>query len=521
MPDAAEATPPSLDHLVGSSSDPLGPDTSSIGENLKSIGRDEVADKERVYNKQERDLHRDQAEVQHTYDGIGPVPDRQWNADEEREKRIRTPLEDFGSLGSIFALAASAFTHQPMINGLNGAAAAMNAARAGDTEGYEAAYDAFKKNADLALRRHDMQRQSYDDAIKKLNSDHAAGIAELQVVAAKYGDKKAQAFIEAGMLPELLEYKQKEAQAAVKLAEARDQLTETSIKQQALESDPHWQSQDPDPQKRAGYRLEAFNRVYHAEKQTPQQQLMARWFFEHPEGTVEEAAKFADEHGIIRQYGLSGGTKGNSTLTVDRQNAKAADEYAQRMRDENPDMSEDDIQKARASKYSELKSAASSPSGNQIDWMKGQRQRITETEKLIDEAEQLLIKHKALTGLGGKITRPGEVISNWFGSDQTDRARFESIIAELREFGPRLLNESKGRPLASEADKIDKIVRGTNAGDTTANTARQLDELRKTLQRFDQGLEQRITGGGTQSNKAPAANDATPTDWLDQYPVKK
>ena len=48
--------------------------------------------------------------------------------------------------------------------------------------------------------------------------------------------------------------------------------------------------------------------------------------------------------------------------------------------------------------------------------------RIDTANQAIDKVEALLKKHNAMTGLGGKITRPGEVVSNWFGNNETDRA---------------------------------------------------------------------------------------------------
>jgi hypothetical protein len=96
-------------------------------------------------------------------------------------------------------------------------------------------------------------------------------------------------------------------------------------------------------------------------------------------------------------------------------------------------------------------------------------------------------------------------------------------VLELQEIVPRILTDSTGRPLASAQKKVDSIVAGLEAGDTSANTIRAYEDLIKEM-------EERQKEYVSRRDKAPAA--AAPLkkdeggstgniDWLNAYPVKK
>jgi len=97
-------------------------------------------------------------------------------------------------------------------------------------------------------------------------------------------------------------------------------------------------------------------------------------------------------------------------------------------------MSEDEIAKKGAEMYSKLKSSATPITATNRDQLDSMITRI-DTANGHRQVEALLKKHNALTGLGGKVTRPAETVSNWFGSNETDRAQFRRYIEELRELG--------------------------------------------------------------------------------------
>lgn len=538
---------------------PAGADIGSLlkpmTEGLSGLQREKTERTDAILSDTEQQLKTDEARVAKAYaaTGVGPNELQPWDHAKQEEKYRTDPIEAFGSLGSVFGIVASAFTRAPMENALNASAAAIRATKEGNDEQRERAFRSYKENIDLVMKRHQMMHDSYADAVTLMKTNMAAGEARMSMEAARFGDKKTQFLLENGMSEELFKLIDSRNKAAIGMQEASNSITEDGMKKKIFEGqlkaidENTKESKDPQAQQMAAaHKLAAWQTVFGADKQNPQQALMGRFFMEKPNATAEEAAEFAEKHGITHTYkadvnatiiqalkdekeaaGLpppsaseiaeaiaktkGSGARGSTNLTVQRQNAAAADTYAQSLRKENPEMPEDEVQKKRAQKYSELQAASASPSGNQLDWMKGQVFRIGESQSVIDKAEALMKKHNAITGLGGKITRPGEALSNVFGSNATDRAQFESYISELKEWGPRLLNESKGKPLASEADKIDKIIRGLNWGDTTANTARNLKELRDTLERFKGNLDQRIQGGaGDSPSKRPESGGEMP-----------
>ena len=118
--------------IVGKSSALTGPNGT-----LTNLARDRGAALDSADKQMEGRLERDRAERERAYRQEAAGPDSlppKWDADAERAKRVRGPIEQFGSVGVIFALAVSAFTKQPMTTALNAAAGAMQAIKAGDEE---------------------------------------------------------------------------------------------------------------------------------------------------------------------------------------------------------------------------------------------------------------------------------------------------------------------------------------------------------------------------------------------------
>ena len=313
---------------------------------------------------------------------------------------------------------------------------------------------------------------------------------------------------------ELIEMMGARAKSADQIAQYNDSTTERTLRDAAYKAGVAGLPKTGNPQVDAAHKLALFTRTHGAEKETPQQSLMGQYFLEHPEATAEEAATFADKHGIIRQYGTAGG---GVTLTNDRTINKDADAHKARMREEHPDWDEDRLTAERDAYVKNRKIATSAPSGNKLDELTGKVDRIDNMDHTIDKVEDLLKKHNAITGLGGTITRPAEAVSNVFGSNATDRKEFERLVSELQEWAPNALNDRNGRPLSSEASKIQTIIAGLKLGDTTANTARAYAELRPLLKAIKKQLQERKTGGA--SSAAPAEPEKT--DWLSAYPEVK
>ena len=197
----------------------------------------------------------------------------------------------------------------------------------------------------------------------------------------------------------------------------------------------------------------------------------------------------------MEKFRATGG--GASNLTTDRQRAQDILAYRQSLKDEknedgSPKYTPDQIARLAANKESELKSMAAGVTANIANNGKIRLEQIKYSTEAIDKVESLLKKHNALTGLGGKISRPAETLASVFGSNSTDRHEFESLIGELREWGPRIMTNSSGRPLSAEQSNIASVIRGLNMGDTTKITAERLYNYKKLLQEMATDTEKRI-----------------------------
>lgn len=197
---------------------------------LQKIEADKEAAAEPIRRQTAKDADTDKQIVDKSYAGIEPVDIPKWDAEKEAAKVRTDPLEAFGSAASIFAIAASAFTHTPITNALNGSAAAMQAIKNGDEEGYQRNYDAFKENVKIALDRHNAQHEDYQDAIEKMKTDMAQGAAMITAATAKYGDQATALMNEAGLYEKLGSLQQSRASAARDMLEALPKLEMDNLK---------------------------------------------------------------------------------------------------------------------------------------------------------------------------------------------------------------------------------------------------------------------------------------------------
>lgn len=544
-------------------------------------------------------MERDRAQMDRAFQAEGAaaaaIPPK-WDADKERKDRIRGPMEQFGSVGSVFAMAASLFTKTPMTSALNAGAAAMKAIQESDEKGYESAYKAWKDNTELALKRFNMEHQMFSDASHLMTTDMSAWALKQKAIAARFDNQSAMIMLENGMYKELVDVQNSQVRAAKELVEAKKGFEEFDLQHKIIaasnaDAPPDetpkqyvqrnlnllhelksgarsWQQEalrnfeltnpNATPEQRAAFMQsirggaggkpatpeqeftkrfweqnpdatpeefsEAFGNFKKNQKtESPDQKFISEYYKERPEATEAEFSKAFGEWKKNQKDPKSGaGSLGNTELTMDRQNAAAVAKQKEIWRKEG--MPEDQIAAKGAEMYSQLKAKATPITATNRDQLDSMITRIDTANGAIDKVEALLKKHGALTGLGGKITRPAEVVSNWFQSNDTDRAQFRRYIEELRELGPRLLQESKSRPLSSEEKRIAAIVPGLDAGDTTQNTVRGLKELQDLFKTLRSGLELRRGGtfdpakpfGGAQPEK-PKPQGGNP--W-DSAPIK-
>ena len=276
-----------------------------------------------------------------------PALTHPWNADKERAERIKGPLENFGSVGMIFALAASAFTKTPMTSALNAGAAAMNAMREGDELAYKSAYQAWKDNTELVKKRFDMERAVYDDANKLATTDLNAWRNQMEIAASQFGDEKLKIMAQNGMIPEVFQTMEARANSIQKAVKAVDDQTTFNLTSDlAKDKFAQWKEAHPPPAQDAPqneqlkYGLESrvaeHQALLDAKRQVaqskstvrgglnPDQEFAQRWWAENPKGTAEE---FGVAFGQYKQGQKAPSTK---ALSPDQQ-------FAQKWWEEHPD----------------------------------------------------------------------------------------------------------------------------------------------------------------------------------------
>lgn len=215
---------------VGSSLDDLVRPPKGLQEGLVDISKRKGAADEQIYQRMANTTDEDQKRLRDAYDktGIQPGEFKKWNADEEMAKRRTDPIEAFGSFGSVFGILASAFTHAPMENAMNASAAAMNAIKAGDEAGYDKAYKAWQDNTKVALERHQMEHQAFQDASVLMKTNLEAGLNMARLNAARFDNKKEQYLLENGMIKEWFDYQAAKQKAGLALAETMPKIEEVN-----------------------------------------------------------------------------------------------------------------------------------------------------------------------------------------------------------------------------------------------------------------------------------------------------
>jgi hypothetical protein len=242
-----------------------------------------------------------------------------WNETKQKEKFATDPVKAFGSVGSVFAMVAAAFTHRPMINALQGSAAAMDATREGDEKAYKDAYTAWKDNTELALKRHDMMRQEFEDAAKVGQTDIAAAKQQQLAIALKYDDKRRIFLLQNGLDEEYLKLEEMSNKVAEETRKHVNSIKEDTIANMTHESmvgqiNKAFEGRPKDDPQRLGLLAEADRRYLHTLQggkttlmEDEQWQTVIQWEKEHAkdrngEGpTAEERQKFLQ--GFQARYG--------------------------------------------------------------------------------------------------------------------------------------------------------------------------------------------------------------------------
>lgn len=303
------APPPSnLDTMAGNAP-PLAPPPPGFGdperdrevtEGLAGLKASEIAEKEKVENRMMAGIDKytgiTEAARRATSASMDAIP-QPWNAQQMRDQFSTNPLAAFGSAASVFAILASSFTHAPMMNALNGSAAAMNAIRSRNDEDYQKAFDAWKANSDLAIKRTNMMRENFRDALELLKTQPEVARAQLAAIATKFGDRASLMYLENGMDDKLLDYHNKQAEAASRYVDAQKKLLDYNINWQVYNLDPRSKSGDPQQMKDAWQDAQG-------EKLTPMQDAYRQYIRQNPNSSAEQRAKFIQDYSVTGRGGI-------------------------------------------------------------------------------------------------------------------------------------------------------------------------------------------------------------------------
>jgi hypothetical protein len=546
---------------IGALTPDLAPTTSSAIGDLTKLKKQQVAEETNVINLADKRLEADQERVEKAFKAEGYEPDqlKPWDADKEHRKFESNPIEGIGSVGSIFAVIASAFTKAPATNAMLGMAGAINSIKAGDEASYQRAYDSYKENMKLALERHKIEHEQYQDAVNLMSTNMAAGQAKMHNLAVKFNDQQTLMLLEHGMSKELFEMMAARNKASESMLDLNEKVTKATFQKLAVDQLKQNPPNTGDPVQDKLMMAAQVQRIYDGDGKygTAEQEAVGRYVMTHRndppdkfadgladihqqfsakapniEGYQQAKQAWADQHPgetipaeedakLLQQFGLTGTGRGGAGGGAGSQSTQARKTQAIREIQQKHEEKGEKISLADAER--EYNQTVQIPSAHDKFMAEGQYQKAERMETAMDEMDELLLKHKFITGLGGTLTRPVEALGNILGSNETDRKQFQRIATELKEWGQAVVNDRSGRPLSSEARDAAVIFAGLNPGDTGPNTVRAIAELRPVIKRIKEQLRARGTGqgpfSGSEAPVAPTSQPSGSTDWLNAYPT--
>lgn len=181
---------------------PAGYDPASLNPRLEELTRQQMAAEQPLIDARMRRQQEEEKEADEQYKHLQKDLDDPALKPWTQKPPAPDPIGGLASLGSVFAAFASAFSHTPAIAAMNGMAAAIDARNAGNEKQYDDAFKAYKYNADIALKRNEIQQKAYDAAWARVKENPELGLAELRSVATVFNDEKSLLQLESGNLEE-------------------------------------------------------------------------------------------------------------------------------------------------------------------------------------------------------------------------------------------------------------------------------------------------------------------------------
>lgn len=160
-----------------------------------------------------------------TMDDIKP-----WNAEKELNDRKTNLWEQFGSPGFVIAMIASTFSGTPMNSALNAGAAAMNAINEGDMDRYHKAFDAWKENSNLTLKRLDLEEHQFGQIENLRTKNMESWRASATALASRFNDQRLLIMLNAGLDGPAMEAIDARAKSRVELSDATQHLIDNETR---------------------------------------------------------------------------------------------------------------------------------------------------------------------------------------------------------------------------------------------------------------------------------------------------
>lgn len=463
------------------------------------------------------------------------------------------PMKAFSSPFAIFAQIAAMFAKTPAIAGLNAMASSIQAVKDHDWEQYTAKFKEWKEQTDLAFKNHKQHNEDLTLAFEMASKNVGLFDTMLRATSTLAKDDQMLQFAREKRYEEAWDFKQrrdKEARESEKQYASAAAYHQLNAAQEAV-NDGIAKGLPPEEQEKRKQALqEAYQHVRELEaaqhgygtggrgtgKPTNAQYIdpdtneerqgMVFWDGQNyrlaDDGRIVHVThtmgvKEAGPEGQLFADVLKGVQRDNPEMPIDKQRLLANERIrdskhastaplGQYMADAVPEimattgMTRSEARLEAMHRYGEARTTIT---GNQRERIRERYDMYEESKTEIDHAMELLHRHIGLAGAAGRATRLAETASNLFGSNYTDRAEFRSTIQLLQAWGGRLLLHSDSRPLAAEKGQIGGIIRGLEAGDTTANTLKQLENLKgiyTRLQHIDEGA---LSGGQTKFTTEP------------------
>lgn len=508
----ADQLPPAAEPTGPAPSQPRSPaaiDTGPLADIQRRRMEATRATQERVLGRAERDRLRAEGAFEAT--GIQPGELPAWDAEQQAQRFRTDPIEAFGSVGSVFGMIASAFTRAPMQNALNASAAAMNAIRAGDEQNFQRAWDAWKANNDLTIRRHTLENQHYQNAITMMNTNMSAGRAEMEMLATRFGDERTLFLLNNGLDKEALDLQRSRADAIEHMRKADQNITQDGVRAQMWDQGSRAIAESSlPPVEQAGRRLDLWNRIYGARHDTPSQAAFGLLLHEMADQPASKIIEVAQQRGLLARQGVQ---------TRDRMGAEEIDRRRALYEKENLAQGMPPEQ-ARTEAFRqatrEVDSEMARLTGGQQSALEGQSDRYTYAIQTIDRVTNLIQSLRGAVGAPGYVQRGREILGNLLGgSNSTAYQQVAGDIGLLKAWANQNLLGRDSRPLSAEAANLNRIIQGLNLTDTTQNVLESYKKIRELYSQMQRDVEARRTR--TRSTPSPT----TPAPAAAPVPLRR